>query len=72
MPKKKSKPVQMKKKNSLYIGKIDKNKLFLNRKGKPNPGMNPELRTKIHKSKKDYNRNREKRNFKKQLKEHGY
>lgn len=62
----------MKKRNNLYVGKIDRNKLFLNRKGKLNHGMNPELRTKVHKSKKDYDRNREKRVFRNQLKEYGY
>jgi len=72
MLKKRSMPVQMKKRNNFYVGKIDRSKLFFNRKGKLNPGMNPELRTKVHKSKKDYDRNREKRVFRNQLKEYGY
>lgn len=53
MSKKRSMPVQMKKRNNLYV-------------------MNPELRTKVHKSKKDYDRNREKRVFRNKLKEYGY
>lgn len=71
MAKKKSQPVQMKKKDSLYVGKIDGNELFINRKGKPNSGTHPELRTKVHKSKKAYDRNKGKRELRNQVNRYG-
>lgn len=72
MAKKKSHPVQMKKKNSLYVGRINSNELFINRKGEPNSGTHPELRTKVHKSKKVYDRNRGKRELRNQLNKYGF
>ena len=54
-------------KNPYYIGKIDSMKLLLNRKGKVNLGQNPEIRASVHKSKKDYDRNRDKQSVRSQI-----
>lgn len=72
MGKQKSQPVQISKKKNLFVGTINKNELIMNSKGKLNSGMNPELRTKIHKSVKDYDRNRAKRELSSQMKDFGY
>ena len=55
------------KNNKLYVGKIDGNELLMNRKGKVNTGSNPEMRSHIHKSEKDYDRNREKRKTRREI-----
>lgn len=46
----------MKSKCPVYVGTIKVNDLILNRKGRPNAGQNPELRPKVHESKKAYKR----------------
>lgn len=45
-----------KKKDKYFVGTINSTDLMLNRSGKINKGEYPELRTKVHKSKKDYSR----------------
>lgn len=57
---KKSQPVNMPKKKTNHVGTISVNNLFMNRAGKLNLGSNPELRSKVHKSKKAYDRNKQK------------
>lgn len=57
---KKSQPVNMAKKKTNHVGTISVNSLFMNRAGKLNPVSNPELGNKIHKSKKVYDRSKQK------------
>ena len=45
----------------IHVGKIKGNDLLINRAGKLNAGEYPSLMPKVHKSKKDYNRQREKK-----------
>lgn len=48
-------------KNKYKVGTIKGNDLLLNRSGKVNKGECPQLGTKIHKSKRDYSRQKNKR-----------
>lgn len=63
---------QRKKQDKSFVGTINGNELLINRKGKINPGLNPEMRGAVHGSVKDYNRGREKREFNGVLREMGY
>lgn len=58
------------KKNSNYVGKINMNKLMISRSGKVNPGSDPGLRSKVDKSKKHYDRNREKEKLRSQYRDY--
>ena len=64
---KKSKVVQPRKGKSNHIGTINGNELLMNRSGKVNLGTHPEIRGAVHKSLKDYDRNREKREIRSQI-----
>ena len=70
MAKKKSQKVQMRKKESTFVGTIKGNDLLINAAGKLNSGSNPELRTRVHKSIKDYDRKRNKRELRSQVDKH--
>lgn len=48
-------------KEKIYVGTINPNELFMKRKGKLNSLEFPNLKTKVHKSKKDYSRQRDKK-----------
>lgn len=67
MAKKKSQKVQMLKKDSSFVGTIKGNDLLINAAGKINSGSNPELRTKVHKSPKDYDRKQNKKELRSQV-----
>lgn len=60
---------QQKKKDKFHIGTINKTDLWINRKGKTNSGLDPGLNTKVHKSKRDYNRSMDKLIIQKQIQE---
>lgn len=56
-----------KKKNPYYVGQINSMELLLNRKNKVNLGLNPEIHASVHKSKKDYDRNRDKQRVRSEI-----
>lgn len=62
----------MAKKRKEIIGVIKGNELLAKRKGKVNLGSNPEIKGHIHKSLKDYDRNKEKEKVRNYIKELGY
>lgn len=67
---KNSTPVQQKKsKSRFFVGTIDCNEILINREGKVNLGSNPEIRSHIHKSVKDYDRSRSKKEVKAYLRD---
>lgn len=67
--KKKSQKVVMKNKNDNFVGTICGNDILLNRRGKVNQGLNPEIRSHTHKTAKDYDRKKEKRKTMKEVQE---
>lgn len=67
MAKKKSQKVHMRKKETSFVGTIKGNDLLINAAGKVNSGSNPELRTKVHKSIKDYDRKKSKKELRSQV-----
>ena len=50
-----------------YICTIDTNQLLINRAGKVNSIQNPEIRSYVHKSAKDYNRQKAKKEIRKYI-----
>ena len=63
MAKKKAQTVNMKTKNDNFVGTINVNELIANRAGKISGGTHQGLGTKIHKSKKAYDRKQGKKDL---------